>query len=152
MLTLNMVILAPLSVSCLLYVVKSVFMLALWRRHILGLRAEGLPMPPYNVFFGHLFIVNKIISSLPSDAHGHYLPDQIRRAYPELGPNFYLNLAPFAPSMLVLTSLNTLHQVTQQHPLEKFPSMKTFLKPLTGGLDMFRCTHYYFYWSINSVY
>lgn len=93
-------------------------------------------MPPYNIVFGHLLVVNKIISSLPEDAHGHYLPDQIRRAYPELGPNFYLDLAPFAPSMLVLTSLDTLHQVTQQHPLEKFPSMRTFLKPLTGGLDI----------------
>lgn len=93
-------------------------------------------MPPYNVVFGHLLVVNKIISSLPADAHGHHLPDQLRRAYPELGPDFYLDLAPFAPSMLVLTSLDTLHQVTQQHPLEKFPSMRRFLKPLTGGLDI----------------
>lgn len=93
-------------------------------------------MPPYNMFLGRLPVVNKIISSLPSDAHGHYLPDQLRRAYPELGPNFYLDLAPFAPSTLVLTSPDVLHQVTQVHPLEKFPSMRSFLKPLTSGLDI----------------
>lgn len=89
-------------------------------------------MPPYNIFLGHLPVVNRIISSLPSDAHGHYLPDQMRREYPERGPNYYLDLAQFAPSILILTSPDVLHQVTQLHLLEKFPNMRTFLSPLTN--------------------
>ena len=98
-------------------------------------------MPPYNILLGHLPVVNKIISSLPSDAYGHYLPDQIRREYPDLGPNYYLDLAPFAPPMLVLTSPDAIHQVTQLHPLEKFPNLRTFLTPLTGGLDIVTMTN-----------
>ncbi|TVY80289.1 putative sterigmatocystin biosynthesis P450 monooxygenase [Lachnellula suecica] len=135
-LTLSPALIVPLLVLLLVYFVKSFFKLVRWRCYMLQLKAQGLPMPPYNVFLGHLAVLQKITSSLPNDAHGHYLPDQIRRAYPELGPNFYLDLAPFAPPMLVLTSLDTLNQVTQLHPLEKYPSMKAFLKPLTGGLDI----------------
>ena len=93
-------------------------------------------MPPYNILLGHLPIVTKIVNRLPSDAHGHYLPDQLRRAYPDLGPNFYLDLYPFAPSMLILGSQSLLYQATQQHPLPKHPNMTTFLKPLTEGLDI----------------
>jgi len=148
-------LLAPLPLLIAVYIIKFLFNLVRWRCSVLQLRAQGLvinldhishivelkidilqPMPPYSIFLGHLPVVQKIISSLPSDAHPHYLPDELRRTYPELGPNFYLDLTPFAPSMLVLTSPDVIHQVTQVHPLEKFPSMKTFLMPLTGGLDI----------------
>ncbi|KAF4628546.1 hypothetical protein G7Y89_g9608 [Cudoniella acicularis] len=118
------------------YMITSLIKLIRWRLHIISLRRDGLPMPPYSILFGHLPVVMKIVSSLPKDAFEHYLLDQIRRTYPDLGPNFYLDLAPFAPSMLILTSPDTLYQVTQQHPLEKVPAMRTFLKPLTQGYDI----------------
>ena len=93
-------------------------------------------MPPHSYFLGHIPIVFRMTSGLPKDAHSHYLPDQLRRTYPDLGPNYYLDLFPFAPSMFIVSSPDTVYQVTQDHSLQKFPSLRKFLLPLTDGLDL----------------
>lgn len=93
-------------------------------------------MPPVHPVFGHLLICYRVMSKLPKDAHPHYLPDQIRRAMPDLGPLFYLDAWPFLTSMLVVASPSTLHQITQGHTLPKFPAIRSFLYPLTGGMDI----------------
>jgi len=93
-------------------------------------------MPPWNPILGHLVFVYKIASQLPKDAHPNYLPDQIRRAMPELGPVYYLDTWPFGPQMLVVASPNSLYQITQEHSLPKYHAMKTFLEPITEGLDI----------------
>ena len=93
-------------------------------------------MPPWSPILGHLAVAKRVVSALPSDAHGYYLADQVRRMYPDLGPDYYLDLYPFAPSMLVVKSPEILRQVTQENPLPKHPGMTTFLKPLTDGLDL----------------
>ncbi len=94
------------------------------------------PMPPYNPVLGHLPLARKIVSGLPKDAHPHYLPDMIRRAMPDLGPVYYLDLWPFGPQMLVIASPSSLYQITQEHSLPKYHGMKTFLQPITGGGDI----------------
>lgn len=94
------------------------------------------PMPPYNPIFGHLLIVNKIMSKLPKDAHPQYLQDQIRRTMPEIGPNYYVDTWPFFPPMLVVSSPSTLYQIMQEHPLPQHQGLRNFLRPLTGGLDL----------------
>ena len=48
-------------------------------------------MPPYNHVLGHLPVVLKVLSKVPKDSYQQYLPGLLRRAYPELGPNFYLD-------------------------------------------------------------
>lgn len=55
---------------------------------------------------------------------------------PDLGPIFYLDAWPFLTSMLVVASPSTLHQITQGHTLPKFPAIRSFLHPLTGGMDI----------------
>ena len=60
----------------------------------------------------------------------------IRRALPDLGPVYYLDTWPFGPQMLVVASPDSLYQVTQNHSLPKFHAMKTFLHPITEGLDI----------------
>ena len=60
----------------------------------------------------------------------------IRRELPELGPVYYLDTWPFGPHMLVVASPSSLYQVTQEHSLPKYHAMRTFLQPITGGLDI----------------
>lgn len=92
-------------------------------------------MPPHNLLFGHFHIIVCLVTKLPGDAHPALLPDEIRRAYPELGPNFYLDLFPFSISMLVVGSPEMHYQIAQEHPLEKTMTLKNFVRPLTNGLD-----------------
>ena len=93
-------------------------------------------MPPYNLLFGHLLFCNNILSKLPKDAHPNYLSDMIRRAVPGLGPVYYLDTWPFGPHMLVVSSPNALYQIAQEHPLSKYHMLKSFLQPITEGLDI----------------
>lgn len=93
-------------------------------------------MPPVNPLLGHLLILARILSKLPKDAHVHYLPDQLRRAYPEMGPIFYIDGWPFMTFTLVLASPSTLAQITTEHNSPKFPAIKDFLYPLTNGKDI----------------
>ena len=93
-------------------------------------------MPPRSPILGHLPCAYKMTSSLPKDAHPHYLPDTIRRAMPELGPVYYLDTWPFGPQMLVVRSLSSLHQITQIHSLPKYHALKSFLEPIADGRDI----------------
>ncbi|MCJ1390235.1 hypothetical protein MMC18_003093 [Xylographa bjoerkii] len=93
-------------------------------------------MPPLNPVFGHLFVLAKVMAKIPKDAHQHYLPDQLRRTYPEMGPIFYLDAWPFISLTLVVASPSTLAQITTEHTLLKFPAIRDFLYPLTNGRDL----------------
>lgn len=93
-------------------------------------------MPPHNPIFGHLFVLAKVVSKLPKDAHAHYLPDQLRRTFPELGPIYYLDVWPFMTLTLVVASPDTLQQITTDHVLPKFSAIKDFLYPLANGKDL----------------
>lgn len=102
-----------------------------------GHRADQIKaMPPVHPILGHLLFCYKVMSKLPKDVHPHYLPDQIRRAIPELGPIYYIDTWPFTTPMLVVASPDALHQITQAHVLPKFPAIRNFLHPLTNGPDI----------------
>jgi len=94
------------------------------------------PMPPHSFFLGHLPIIKQVMGQLPKDAHGVYLANEIRRTYPELGPNYYLDLMPFAPSMLVIGTPETHYQIAQEHLLHKLPNLRNFVRPIDDGLGM----------------
>ncbi|KAI9796323.1 MAG: hypothetical protein M1835_004314 [Candelina submexicana] len=93
-------------------------------------------MPPYNPIFGHLLVAGKIMAKLPTDSHNQYLPGLIRRAYPDLGPNFYMDTWPFGSPILFICEPSALHQITQKHSLPKHPDLRNFLYPLANGLDI----------------
>ncbi len=93
-------------------------------------------MPPYNPILGHLPFAYKITSKLPQDANPQYLPDMIRRAMPDLGPVYYLDMWPLGPRMLVVASPGSLYEVTQKHSLPKYHALKFFLEPIADGLDI----------------
>ena len=93
-------------------------------------------MPPLHPIFGHVLIMARVMSKLPKDAHPHYLIDQLRRAYPELGPIFYFDAWPFTTLMLVVASPDTLAQISTERTLPKFPAIRDFLYPLSSGHDL----------------
>lgn len=89
------------------------------------------------MILGHLGLVASISRKLPPDAHGHYLADQVRQRYPELGPSFYLDLWPFSDPMLIVNDPSMIAQFCQpDRLLPKHPGIKRFLNPITGGYDL----------------
>lgn len=94
-------------------------------------------MPPYHPVIGHIPLMISLVSNLPRDAHAHYLPDQIRRRYPNLGPTYYLDAWPLAQPILAVTSPTTISQFSQaDNLLPKHPGMRKFMRPVTAGLDL----------------
>jgi cytochrome P450 len=94
-------------------------------------------MPPHNLLLGHLALAASISGKLPSDAHAHYIADQVRQHYPDLGPVFYLDLWPFSELMLIVQDPEVVSQFCQaDRLLPKHPGFKSYLYPLTGGLDL----------------
>ncbi|KAL8716977.1 MAG: hypothetical protein Q9225_005738 [Loekoesia sp. 1 TL-2023] len=100
------------------------------------MQKEGLPMPPHHPLLGHLLIVGNIMSKLPNDVHGHVLPRQISKTYPNIGPVFYVDTWPFGPPILALTSADAANQATVAHSLPKFAMLREYMKPMTGGIDL----------------
>ena len=93
-------------------------------------------MPPYNPLFGHLLVCGRILAKYPNDTNPHYLPDAVRREFPDLGPVYYLDNWPFSAPILVIGSPSAAYQITQEHSLPKFHALRSFLRPLTGAYDL----------------
>lgn len=93
-------------------------------------------MPPHHPIFGHLLVARDILSQFPSDAHPLYLPVQIRRKYPEVGPVFYIDLWPFSDPILVVASPSAAYQLSQEHPQPKADVVRNFMHPLTRNNDL----------------
>ena len=93
-------------------------------------------MPPYNPVFGHLPVVAKLMSKLPKDCSNQYLPGLLRKAYPDLGPNFYMDTWPFGAPVICICDPSTLYQITQEHSVRKHPDLREFLHPLSNGQDL----------------
>ena len=73
----------------------------------------------------------KTTRSLPTDVHGHVLFEAFRRQN-QLPPVFYVDSWPFGYQALVVGSPDAAYQITQEHSLPKFMSLRYFLKPLVG--------------------
>ena len=98
-----------------------------------GLKA----MPPHSTILGHLHLMISLVTNMPSDAHRHYIPDQVRRRYPDLGPIYYLDAWSFVQPFLVVTSPTVVSQYSQvDNLLPKHPGMRKFMRLVTGGHDL----------------
>lgn len=76
------------------------------------------------------------MSKVPSDVHGHILPNQVKIRMPELGPIFYLDTWPFSPPLLVVVGPDEAHQITEEQSLPKFHTLSEYMRPITGGNDL----------------
>lgn len=77
-------------------------------------------MPPHHLIFGHILVTASILATLPSDPHGHFIADSMRRRFPDLGPIAL-------PALVLISS-----QFTQEPSLPKHEGMRHFLQSLTG--------------------
>lgn len=94
-------------------------------------------MPPHHPIFGHILLAGRILTTLPNDAHGHYLANEIRLQFPHLDSMFYLDTWPFSPPVLLVLSPIGMRQMTQEHPLlPKHKGQRQFLRPLSGQHDL----------------
>jgi len=93
-------------------------------------------MPPHDPVFGHLKLTAEIMSQVPGDVHGHILPHQIQRIFPDLGPMFYIDTWPFGPQMLVVAAPDPAYQIVQTHSLPKFYALAEYMLPITGGNNL----------------
>ena len=93
-------------------------------------------MPPHHPLWGHLLLAKELLSKVPQDSHPSYLPGLVRRAVPDVGPVFYLDMWPFASPILVVSSPSAAYQVTQEHSLPKSDELRRWMKPLTGNKDL----------------
>jgi cytochrome P450 len=93
-------------------------------------------MPPHSFLFGHLLVFGKMAADLPEDAHGHSYCRVIRKTYPDLPENFYVDLWPFGEQYLMVTDPKVAAQCTIEHSLPKMDGLEEYLRPLTGGKDL----------------
>ena len=71
-------------------------------------------MPVHSMTWGHLLAVKPIMDSLPGDAHPFYVFGEVSRKFSGL---YYLDLWPFSPPFLIVTSATAAAQVTQHTSL-----------------------------------
>ena len=93
-------------------------------------------MPPHHPLFGHLLLAKDILSQMPRDAHPTYLPGLIKRAYPDIGPVFYLDMWPITLPILVVFSPSAAYQFTQEHSLAKSGELRRWIRPLAENKDL----------------
>lgn len=93
-------------------------------------------MPPHHPVFGHLLVAKGVMSELPGNANPQYLPGQVSRKYPDVGPVFYLDMWPFTLPILVVASPLAAYQLTQEHSQPKSDGLRKYMRPLTDNNDL----------------
>jgi sterigmatocystin biosynthesis cytochrome P450 monooxygenase len=93
-------------------------------------------MPPHHPVFGHLLIAQDVMSKLPSKANPQYLPGQVKRRYPDVGPVFYLDMWPFSLPILVVASPLAAYQLTQEHSQPKSDGLRNYMRPSADNNDL----------------
>lgn len=93
-------------------------------------------MPDHSMAWGHLLTVKQIMNSLPDDAHPFYVFGEASRKFSGL---YYLDLWPFSPPFLMVTSATAAAQVTQHTSLafDRPLALQDWFLPITGGPTLF---------------
>jgi sterigmatocystin biosynthesis cytochrome P450 monooxygenase len=91
---------------------------------------------PHHPIFGSLAALQETMTKLPPDVNPQYMPIAIRRRFPYVGNVFCFDGWPFLAPVLVTGSPSTAKQITQEHSLPKFPTVRTFFRPISGKYDL----------------
>ncbi|KAM7214740.1 Cytochrome P450 [Rhypophila decipiens] len=104
------------------------------------LRRQGLPMPPWNPFLGHLLALSPVLAKLPSDTQQPGAFEILCKTHEKKDGEslIYLDLWPFAADPLLVICLPTLAvQACQDHDLPRPEILHKFFDPLAGGDNLF---------------
>ncbi|KAF5557093.1 sterigmatocystin monooxygenase [Fusarium mexicanum] len=113
------------------------------RKKFQALKDQGIPIMKHSMILGHLEVIGKLVSTLPSDAHGDYLMLRIQENWQELFPQCtkcppvaYVDTWPFTAPMVISLNAHVSAQFTQEHSLPKAYEQKHVLYPLTKNRDL----------------
>ncbi|KAI1451507.1 cytochrome P450 4V3 [Annulohypoxylon moriforme] len=113
------------------------------RGRVKSLKAQGIPVLPHSLLFGHLPIFADFRAEHPPDVNIYmfhnwiaanakkYFPDQDR-----MPPVVYLDLWPVASPLAAVFDAVAASQFTQVKSLPKDSIMAEYMNPLTGNLDI----------------
>ncbi|KAL3421062.1 afln vera monooxygenase [Phlyctema vagabunda] len=101
------------------------------------LSAQGVPMPPWNPFLGHLLSLPPVLKLFPEDAQQIFAFGELSKQFTKSDGLFYLDMWPFSDPLLVISSPSQCIQACQQHDLPKPRVMKDFFHPFAGGENLF---------------
>ena len=93
-------------------------------------------MLPHSFIWGHLLQAQSVMSQLPADAHITNLLSTVSEQFPDSDSVYYIDMWPFSPPLMVLSSPSTASQAVQQHSLRKPPQLTELFYPITGGPDL----------------
>ncbi|KAL7619605.1 hypothetical protein AAE478_010146 [Parahypoxylon ruwenzoriense] len=113
------------------------------RMRIRSLKAQGIPVLPHSLLFGHLPIFADFRKVHPPDVNIYVFHDwlaaNVKKYFPNLErlpPVVYVDLWPVAGSLALVFDAVAASQFTQVKSLPKDVITHEFLMPLTGNLDM----------------
>ncbi|GAP87822.2 putative cytochrome P450 4V3 [Rosellinia necatrix] len=114
------------------------------RSRVRSLKAQGLPILPHSLFFGHLPILADFQRAHPPDVNIHvfhtWLSDNCTRYFPGRDyppPVVYLDLWPVTTSLAIVNDPGVASQFTVVKNLPKVGIVKQYIEPLTSKIDIF---------------
>ncbi|TGJ85516.1 hypothetical protein E0Z10_g3245 [Xylaria hypoxylon] len=115
----------------------------LQRSRVRALKAQGIPILPHSLLFGHLRLLGDWRADNPPDANFYsfhtWLIKNCRKYFPDLDfppPVVYLDLWPVEMQLALVFDPVAASQFTQTPSLPKLKLSTDFLVPLTSGLDI----------------
>ncbi|KAI1170903.1 vera protein [Nemania sp. FL0916] len=125
------------------FVARFLYATYTWRSRTRALKAQGIPILPHSLLFGHLPVLGDWRADNPSDANFYsfhlWLIKNCRKYFPDLDfppPVVYLDIWPIEKPLAIVFDPVAGSQFTQTTSLPKLDLAKHFLEPLTDGLDI----------------
>ncbi|KAI1771420.1 cytochrome P450 4V3 [Hypoxylon cercidicola] len=113
------------------------------RSRVRSLKAQGIPMLPHSLLFGHLPIFGDFRAEHPSDVNIYlfhlWLGANFKKYFPGLDkmpPVIYLDLWPMSDSLVAVYDGVAASQFTTVNSLPKNPVAAEYMHPLTGNFDL----------------
>ncbi|KAI0165232.1 cytochrome P450 4V3 [Hypoxylon sp. FL1284] len=136
-------LLRGIGVLVAMVVVRFLYKGYIVRSRIRSLKAQGIPMLPHSIWFGHLPIFADFRADHPPDVNAYmfhlWFMSNYKRYFPELDkvpPVVYLDLWPIADPLVMVLDAIAASQFTIANSLPKHPVSNEFVHPLTGNLDI----------------
>ncbi|KAI1377841.1 cytochrome P450 4V3 [Hypoxylon crocopeplum] len=113
------------------------------RSRVRSFKAQGIPILPHSLLFGHIPIFADFRKAHPPDVNIYmfngFLTANAKKYFPDserLPPVVYLDLWPMGGSLALVWDPVAASQFTQVKSLPKDPITKEYMHPLTGNVDM----------------
>ncbi|KAI0017090.1 vera protein [Xylariomycetidae sp. FL0641] len=113
------------------------------RSRVRGFKAQGIPVLPHSLLWGHLRIFSDFRNDHPPDVNIYvfhtWLMANCQKYFPGLDfppPVVYLDLWPVIDSMCIVFDPVSAAQFTQVKSLPKVQMVRDYLEPLTGNIDI----------------